>query len=659
MKILTDIVLLITVILSFLGVDGFVQTPLVCDATVETWEAPAEYGRNETYTVEVSEDGENWVETAVYNVKIGNQPGDPINKKIDIFYNDEPYTASLVTFDFTGTVGIRVTYNGGALFPGRYVISPESYSIKSTQKGNTVTFTVTQDESSPRKIVFRPQGEWNTETLHILTNVPEKTDKHSRTDENVYVVEPDSNIPLYLPQGKDTYYFKKGIHTLPKGYWADIDLGETKTVKSFDLLTPDLQPWVLSGGLCFEIQAKNSIDENFKTVYKSTGEAAANNFNLLKIPLQVTARYFRLILLGSYNPNPQGENISVNAANIKEFTLYDADSNNLSLGCAVDGASADYALVTDGLNDSLYGHPYAGESFNVNSSYTYYLEKGAVVKGSFVAENCEDVTVCGRGIIDGCELESAYEYAEGRNSAIRFEHCKNVVVEGITVVNSSMWSVIANYSENVLVSGINVFGYTTNSDGIHFSASENAKATGCFVRSPDDIFVAYHYGDTNNLIFENSVLWSDGGKIMLLGLADSGDISNVTMQNCDVITYQNVGHVYDLGGFVQINATGNRTISDVLIKDIRIDKVRSAQAAQFLHIRADNDTYGSGFIKNITLENISHKSSCKVKSRISVSVPGGMIEGITLKNVSVSNKTITSDNVSKYFDIDSGISIDF
>lgn len=318
------------------------------EASVETWEAPEAFGRNDNYKVEVSEDGEKWQELAVYNVKNGHQLGDPLINQGGAVYFGEPYIASLAIFDFTGTVGIRVTYKGGTLEEGGYVISPASYNVPSKQSGNTVTFTLKQDAESPRKVVFRPAGQWEAETLHIMTNVPEDEYAVDETASNVYVIEEGQEIPRTLPEGKDTYYFKKGIHTLPAGYWVDIDLGSVQQVESFDLLTPQKQAFILPGGVCFEIQARSSEDEAWQSVYESSGKAAEENFNPEGIDLSVSARYFRLILNGNYNVAPVGDYRYVHTANIQEFTLYDGEGNNLSLHKAVAGSASDYNLVTDG-----------------------------------------------------------------------------------------------------------------------------------------------------------------------------------------------------------------------------------------------------------------------------------------------------------------------
>lgn len=646
-------------VVPFAGCDGGGEPTVKLDpisATVDTWSAPETFGRNNNFKVEVSEDGEQWTELAVYNVKNGHQIGDKLINQGGATYFGEPYTASMSIFDFSGTVGIRVTYSK-TLTSGGYVISPDSYGVKSIQDGNTVTFTLTQDENSPRKVVFRPVDQWEAETLHILTNVPD-SDIPDESASNVYVVEAGAEVPLYLPAGKDTYFFKAGMHDLPQGYWVELDLQKEETVSSFDLMTP-VQSNFMPGGVCFDLQAKTA--NGWTSVYKSQGEDAENNFNLEKVSINpVTARYFRLVLLGNFNWTPTGDYRFIHTAYVSELSLFNQNGQNVAKGKSVAGAGTNFALVTDGnVSTGFYGHPYAGENFNVMSNTTYYLEKGSVLNGAFLGKNRENVTVRGRGILDGSVLTSTHELSEGRNGSIHFEYMENVEVEGITMMHAPMWMCVINHSVGVLVDGVNLFGYTTNSDGIHFSASHNAVATGCFIRTTDDLFVAYHYGDSSNLQFRNSVLWGDGGKILLLGLATEGNIRGVKMENCDVINYQNVFSMQEHGGFAQIVATGGKTISDVTIKDVRIDKVRFPIIAQFLQIRAGFSLYGTGHVKNVKVENVSYASECKAKSLVAVIIPGGSVSNVSFKDVTIAGDKVTATNYGKYFSGDPDIEIDF
>lgn len=625
-------------------------------AVVETWSPPESYGRNTDFKVEVSPDGETWETLAVYNVKNGHQLGDALLPQGGMTYFGTPYVASLTVFDFTGTVGVRVTYQKGSLSKGGYAISPASYKIKSIQDENTVTFTLTQDAESPRKVVFRPAGEWEAQTLHIMTNVPEGTGAVNKTADNVYVVAAGEDVPRFLPAGKDTYYFEKGIHSLPGGWWADIDLGEAKAIKSFSIAVSS----AMTGGLCFEIQTKNTADGAYQTAYKSVGADAENNKGSVTGNIDVSARYLRLILHGNFNLTPIDSLRFIMRAYIREFRVFDANGENLALGKAVGGSGKNFAVVTDGGEGADYGFSYAGETFAALDNTTYYLEKGAVLEGAFVADGREKITIKGRGILDGEVLEHQHDLSEGRNGSIHFERCKDVLVEGITIMNAPMWMVVINYSENVRVDGINLFGYCTNADGIHFSATKKAVATGCFIRSCDDLFVAYHYGDSNDLTFKNSVLWTDGARVLLLGLASSGDIKNVTMQNCDVITFQNAWDLTEAGGMVQVIATADRVIQNVLVKDIRVDAVRAPRIAIFAQIRTGSSMHGEGGnVDGVTFENISLDYLPVNKSMVMTMQGGGSINGVVFKDIVIDGTLLTAQNLKDFFNKGTNLSVTF
>ena len=625
-------------------------------ATVETWEFPEDCGRNTDFKVEISADGKTWETLAVYNVKNGHQSAsDPLLKTAGITYSGTPYTASLAIFDFTGTVGVRVTYQNGTLSEGGYVISPASYAVKSAQEGNTVTFTLTQDAENPRKVVFRPAGEWGDQTLHIMTNVPEGAAAINKNADNVFVIRAGDEVPLTLPAGKDVYYFDSGMHTLPAGYWADIDLGGVNSVSKFSIIVPMRTP----GGLCFELQAKTLASDAYQTVYKSAGESAAGNTGTVSVSLNgVSGRYFRLILRGNYSAVINSTTRYFNMSYVRELSLYSPGGANLALGKAVAGAGGNFALLTDGSADTGdYGHDNAGERFPVFSGTEIYLAKGAVAAGSLLADGAQNIRVSGRGIMDGSCVQQDRRYVEGRTGAILFLNCKDVKISGITALNFPCWMVVVNYSENVLVSGLNLFGAVMNADGIHFSATKNAVATGCFIRACDDIFVAYHYGGANGLTFQNCVVWTDGARVLLLGLAAVGDIKNVVMKNCDVITFQNVHDLGEYGGLIHIVATGGRTIKNVLIKDIRIDELRAPIIAQLAQLRAGNKTEAAGYIDGVTLENITSAVRIPPKSLISNVVSGGGITNVTLKNISFGETAVTAGNLSNYFNKDADIEV--
>lgn len=78
----------------------------------------------------------------------------------------------------------------------------------------------------------------------------------------------------------------------------------------------------------------------------------------------------------------------------------------------------------------------------------------------FWGNGVENVKIGGRGMIDLSKLDW-----HGR-SAIMFDSCKNIEVEGITLNNSPEWTLYFMYSENITVRDIMLFGYRKTVTGI-------------------------------------------------------------------------------------------------------------------------------------------------------------------------------------------------
>jgi hypothetical protein len=190
---------------------------------------------------------------------LGRQAGEPLQRAIDPSLRDEIIAASMALVDFDATVEFRITLTTGTITG--FTLSPESYDIDARlTAGTTVTFSLTQNAEAPRKIVFRPSGDFCSGCLHLLTNPIEK-DVPDPNASNVLAIRPGDEIPRSLPVGKDTFYFLPGIHVLPNGAWAELDLGKTTTIASFDLRTGGERPYRLPGGLRFRLEVRDEVNQ--------------------------------------------------------------------------------------------------------------------------------------------------------------------------------------------------------------------------------------------------------------------------------------------------------------------------------------------------------------------------------------------------------------
>lgn len=175
--------------------------------------------------------------------------------------------------------------------------------------------------------------------------------------------------------------------------------------------------------------------------------------------------------------------------------------------------------------DVIYIGPgvYKADAIPVRSNQTVYIAGGAVVYGYIRAEGVENVTIRGRGILDG----SIYPRTRPSEFTLPIElrHAKNVTIEGITILNPAGWAVNSYFVDGLTIDNVKIITARANGDGISVQSSRNVVVKNSFVRSWDDALVVKNYdrGTSSNILFENMVLWSDLAQSMEVGYETYGE----------------------------------------------------------------------------------------------------------------------------------------
>lgn len=208
----------------------------------------------------------------------------------------------------------------------------------------------------------------------------------------------------------------------------------------------------------------------------------------------------------------------------------------------------------------------------LSDNSTVFLAPGAVVCGGFHAEGKKNIRILGcGGILDNSVLE------RGKGSPIAISHCENVLVEGLTIVNSSSWSAHFAGCTNVVVDNIKLIGmWRYNSDGCDFTNCTNALLRNSYLRNYDDcIVVKGLIGNTalpvRNVFAENCVLWCDWGRAMELGAETCAPtMSEIGFKGCTVIH----------GSAVMMDVQhGDRAeLSNISFEDITVEYSETAMA---------------------------------------------------------------------------------
>lgn len=611
---------------------------------IEIWTTPDSIPKNRNFSVWVRRPGFNWVALDVLTVQTGEQKE-----------NDVPQDAAFVNFDFLGTAELKIRYNRQDIYDAE--VRPTALGLQGKKDdSDTLIYTLKQNESNPLKFVVMINQSWDLGNLHVTTNVPEKS-VPKKTDPNVYVIKAGDEIPRQLPQGKDTYYFDEGTHQLPGGMWAELDLGKTANLSRFELVPANQDTWLVNGAQKFIIEAKASANDSYRQIYDGRNNTAIDT---ISGALSGQYRYIRLILLG----NNAQKNPLANV--IREFRLYESGSNvNIALSKAAAGVN-NFENLTDGKVQTAFQARYtnwhsAESYFLMDSGTTVYLAKGAVVKGSFVSENADHITIRGRGILYGRDLLWPRGYQEGRSGAIWLIGGSNCKVEGITIIAYPMWTIVMNFSEAPVVRNVNIFNCMVNGDGIHFSGSSNGLVENCFIRACDDIFVMYHYDPGQNNLVKNSSFMADNARPILLGMGNTpgGHISNITFDQIHILNARGVWDLDKYNGAIQLWAGPGLKISNIRFRNMTIDEFEAPQDSCFFQIKTGNDNAAPGVIDGVTFENVRYTGRVGRKALIRGQGSAGPVQNVLFRNFTVNGQKLTNLNKNQYLEISGANGISF
>jgi Glycosyl hydrolases family 28 len=209
----------------------------------------------------------------------------------------------------------------------------------------------------------------------------------------------------------------------------------------------------------------------------------------------------------------------------------------------------------------------------LKSDETLYIAGGAIVRGRVRADGAKNVSVRGRGILDGT-------HRDYKTQMVKFSECTGVNLDGIVILNSYGWTVVPVKSDNVKISNVKIVGWRDNDDGVDIVGCRNLAIVNSFLRTKDDCIAikaspGYFKGgesglrNVQNVAVVNSVLWNaEWGNAMEIGFElQTASISGIIFKDCDII------HV-ERGGTFTIHNGDWATVENIRFEDIRVEDSR-------------------------------------------------------------------------------------
>jgi len=251
-----------------------------------------------------------------------------------------------------------------------------------------------------------------------------------------------------------------------------------------------------------------------------------------------------------------------------------------------------------------------------------------------------------------------------RPNFIQPYRCKNVLIEGVRIVNSPMWEIHPVLSENVTVRKVRISSHGPNNDGCDPESCKDVLIEDCSFDTGDDC-IAIKSGrnedgrrigvPTENVIIRGCEM-KDGHGGVTVGSEISGGVKNVFAENCRMDS-PNLDHALRVknnaarGGLLEKFYFRNITVGQVahalitidfnyeegakgnftpVMREFVVDNLRSSKSKYAVDIQGlSNAPVYDVTIANSAFENVSDGNIVK------------NLNGLKLDNVRVNGKVVT------------------
>jgi polygalacturonase len=221
--------------------------------------------------------------------------------------------------------------------------------------------------------------------------------------------------------------------------------------------------------------------------------------------------------------------------------------------------------------------------------------------------------------------------------------CNNILVEGVTFKNSSMWFLNPVLCKNVTFNKVSTDGIGPNNDGCDPESCTDVLIKGCSFNNGDDC-IAIKSGRNNdgrrvnvpckNIVIQNCIM-KDGHGGVVIGSEVSGNVSNVYAEDCEMSSPN-----LDRALRFKTNSERGGVIENVYCRNIKVGEV--GEAVLLIDYYYDKGDIGkfTPVMRNFHFSNITSKKSpyaLNMKAYKRSPVKNLQIENCSFENVRNSN----------------------
>jgi polygalacturonase len=232
-----------------------------------------------------------------------------------------------------------------------------------------------------------------------------------------------------------------------------------------------------------------------------------------------------------------------------------------------------------------------------------------------------------------------------RPTLVVFDHCKHVLVEGVTIQNSPMWQLVPYYSDDVTIRNIKVLApaNSPNTDAIDPFSSSNVRIEHVFTDVGDDD-IAIKSGEINSpgpddpsrdiTITDCTFMHGHG---LSIGSEIAGGARNIRAER---IRFEGT----DNGIRVKANRDRGNNVGPLFFRDIEMKDVKNALVISEYYPKVlppatelpQSVTRLTPHFHDITIENLNAVGS--TTAAVIVGLPEAPVLGVVLRHVKIAAK---------------------
>lgn len=264
------------------------------------------------------------------------------------------------------------------------------------------------------------------------------------------------------------------------------------------------------------------------------------------------------------------------------------------------------------------------------------------------AEGCENISICGKGLIDGRGSRENFPGEEtvgatpGRPFLIRIIDCKRVHVKDVNLKDAACW--MQNYlnCEDVLIEKIHVENQANfNNDGCDIDSCRRVIVRNCFISSGDDALCFKGAGQRpmHDVLVENCRLYSSCNAIKF-GTDSQGDFRRVLARHLEI-----GGPSDDMRAMrprradsgVSWEVVDGCTMENILTTDIRIVRAKSPiflRLGDRGRVRPDEEKPAPGNLRRLVFDKIEGGDNGPRGSYF-IGIPEKRIEDVAIRDLNL------------------------